>query len=112
MIIVKKSSVIDMLSLMAKALQGKHLDDPRIIYAKATDIEVIPLNKDDRLMVNLDGEYGGDAPMKFHNLKQHLEVIANLDEIPEDAITTSADFKRVEKDFMNGIDDYKDREKK
>ena len=39
MIIVKKSSVIDMLSLMAKALQGKHLDDPRIIYAKATDIE-------------------------------------------------------------------------
>ena len=63
-------------------------------------------------MVNLDGEYGGDAPMHFHNLKQHLEVIANLDEIPEDAITTSADFKRVEKDFMDGIDDYKDREKK
>ena len=86
--------------------------DASLDDGKFTMIEVIPLNKDDRLMVNLDGEYGGDAPMKFHNLKQHLEVIANLDEIPEDAITTSADFKRVEEDFVNGIDDYKDREKK
>lgn len=108
MIIVKKSSVLDMLSLMTKALQGKHLDDPRIIYAKATDIDVTPLNKDDRLMINLDGEYGGDAPMKFHDLKQHIEVVANLDAIPHDAITESADFKRVEKDFVKKLDDIKD----
>ena len=104
--------MIDMLSLMAKALQGKHLDDPRIIYEKATDIEVIPLNKDDRLMVNLDGEYGGDAPMEFHDLKQHIEVVANLDEIPDDAITVSDDFKRVEQDFVKSVDDIKDREEK
>ena len=112
MIIVKKTNMIDMLSLMAKALQGKHLDDPRIIYEKATDIEVIPLNKDDRLMVNLDGEYGGDAPMEFHDLKQHIEVVANLDEIPDDAITVSDDFKRVEQDFVKSVDDIKDREEK
>ena len=112
MIIVKKTNMIDMLSLMAKALQGKHLDDPRIIYEKATDIEVIPLNKDDRLMVNLDGEYGGDAPMKFHDLKQHIEVVANLDEIPDDAITVSDDFKRVEQDFVKSVDDIKDHEEK
>lgn len=104
MIIVKKSSLADMLGLMAKALQGKHLNDPRIVYAKATDIEVTPLNKDDRLMINLDGEYGGDAPMKFHDLKQHIEVVANLDAIPDDAITESADFRRVEKDFVEGVD--------
>ena len=112
MIIVKKTNMIDMLSLMAKALQGKHLDDPRIIYEKATDIEVIPLNKDDRLMVNLDGEYGDDAPMKFHDLKQHIEVVANLDEIPDDAITVSDDFKRVEQDFVKSVDDIKDHEEK
>lgn len=112
MIIVKKSSLIDMMSLMAKALQGKHIGDPGIIYAKATDVEVTPLNKDDRIMINLDGEYGGDAPMKFHDLKQHLEVIANLDEIPDDAITESADFKRVEKDFVEGIDKINGEDKK
>lgn len=105
MIIVKKSSVIDMLGLMTKALQGKHLDDPRIVYAKATDIDITPLNDQDRLMVNLDGEYGGDAPMQFHDLKQHIEVIANLDEIPHDAITDSPDFKRVEEDFVKKVDD-------
>lgn len=112
MIIVKKSNLIDMLSLMAKALQGKHIGDPGIIYAKATDVEITPLSKDDRIMINLDGEYGGDAPMKFHDLKQHLEVIANLDEIPDDAITESPDFKRVEKDFVEGVGKInKDQEK-
>lgn len=107
MIIVKSSSLVDMMSLMAKALQGKHIGDPRIIYAKATDVEVVPQNKGDRMMINLDGEYGGDAPMSFHDLKQHIEVVANLDEIPEDAITESADFQRVEKDFIEGVDKIK-----
>lgn len=111
LIIVKKSSLIDMMSLMAKALQGNHLEAPRIIYAKATDVDLQPLNNADRLMINLDGEYGGDAPMQFHNLKQHLEVVANLDEIPDDAITESEDFKRVEKDFVKGVDEIKDQEK-
>jgi diacylglycerol kinase (ATP) len=36
-------------------------------------------------------------------LKQHIEVVANLDEIPDDAITDSADFQRVEKDFVEGV---------
>lgn len=110
MIIVKESSLAGMMRLMAKALQGKHIGDPGIVYAKASDIDVIPVNQD-RVMINLDGEYGGDAPMHFHNLKQHLEVVANLDEIPEDAITMSPDMKRVEDDFVrkvNNIDDSKD----
>lgn len=111
MIIVKKSSLNDMLRLMAKALQGNHIGDPGIIYAKATDVEITPLNKDDRMMINLDGEYGGDAPMEFHDLKQHIEVIANLDEIPDDAITESPDFKRVEKDFVEGVDQIEDDNK-
>jgi diacylglycerol kinase (ATP) len=111
MIIVKKSSLTDMLRLMAKALQGNHIGDPGIIYAKATDVEITPLNKDDRMMINLDGEYGGDAPMEFHDLKQHIEVIANLDEIPDDAITESPDFKRVEKDFVEGVDQIEDDNK-
>lgn len=103
MIIVKESKLPGLMQLMAKVMQGKHLDDPRIIYAKASEVEITPLDKEDRLMINLDGEYGGDAPMKFRDLKQHLEVIANLDEIPVDAITESADFKRAEKDFGEGV---------
>ena len=61
-------------------------------------------------MINLDGEYGGDAPMHFRNLKQHLEVVANLDEIPDDAITMSPDMKRVEDDFVREVDNIHDDE--
>lgn len=110
MIIVKESKLAGIMQLMAKALQGKHLDDPRILYAKATDVQITPLDNEDRLMINLDGEYGGDAPMKFRDLKQHLEVVANLDEIPDDAITESADFMRAEKDFVDGVNKIKDTE--
>ena len=38
------------------------------------------------MMINLDGEYGGDAPMHFENLHQHIEFYANTDEIKESAI--------------------------
>ncbi|MCG4779156.1 hypothetical protein L0P10_19955, partial [Eggerthella lenta] len=65
MIIVKESSLIGMMRLMAKALQGKHIGDPGIIYAKASEIDIMPVNSEDRVMINLDGEYGGDAPMHF-----------------------------------------------
>ena len=110
MIIVKESKLAGIMQLMAKALQGKHLDDPRILYAKAAEVQITPLDNEDRLMINLDGEYGGDAPMKFRDLKQHLEVVANLDEIPDDAITESADFMRAEKDFVDGVNKIQDSE--
>ena len=35
-------------------------------------------------MINLDGEYGGDAPIVLTNLKNHIEMFANLDEISDD----------------------------
>lgn len=104
MIVVKESSLTGMLQLMAKALRGTHRGDPWIIYTKAKDVEITPLNKEDRLMINLDGEYGGDAPMKFHDMKQHLNVIANVDAIPDDAFTDlSPDMKRAEDDFVRGV---------
>lgn len=38
-------------------------------------------------MINLDGEYGGDAPIELRNLNNHIEFFANTDEISDDAIT-------------------------
>ena len=40
-----------------------------------------------KMMINIDGEYGGDAPMKFKNLKRHIEIFANTQAIPKRAIT-------------------------
>lgn len=87
LIIVKASNLVSILHLMVKALNGNHMNDPRIIYRKSKRVKVNPVN--DRVMVNIDGEYGGDAPMVFKNLHKHIEMFANLDKIPDDAYDLS-----------------------
>ena len=81
MIVVKTASQIEILHLVALLLNGgKHIDHPNILYAKTSKIHARPAN-DSRMMINLDGEYGGDAPVTFVNLHQHIEIIANSDDI-------------------------------
>ena len=57
-------------------------------------------------MINLDGEYGGDAPMQFHDLRQHINVVANVAEIPNEAISSemTPELQRMEKDFIRDVD--------
>ncbi len=45
---------------------------------------ITPLDQD-QLKVNLDGEYGGDAPMVFTDLQQHIEFVANRSGMQEAA---------------------------
>ncbi len=52
---------------------GKHINDRRLIYTKTSFLEVDAPEQVNRLMINLDGEYGGDAPMRFENLHNHIE---------------------------------------
>ena len=61
---------------------GKHINDRRSIYTKTVSFKSRCARCKDRLMINLDGEYGGDAPMIFTNLHNHIEFFANLDQIP------------------------------
>ncbi|KRL96146.1 diacylglycerol kinase [Limosilactobacillus equigenerosi] len=108
LLIVKDSSLAGMLQIMAKALKGTHVDDERVIYVKAKDVLIEPLNEADRLMINLDGEYGGDAPKHFHNLHQHIEVVANVEQIPTNAISSemTPEMKRMEQDFIRDVDNH------
>ncbi|MCT4395646.1 diacylglycerol kinase [Periweissella beninensis] len=93
LLIVKAAGIADLLQIGAEILNGgKHVDDPRVIYKKTKKVIAKPLTND-RLMINLDGEYGGDAPMEFINLKQHIEVVANVDDIPDDALTSHQEKK-------------------
>lgn len=77
LIIVKTASVLELMHLARKLFTDEnHLDSPHVINVK-TDFVNIETTDDSRLMVNLDGEYGGDAPVQFKNIKHHIEVIAN-----------------------------------
>ncbi|KRN29952.1 hypothetical protein IV40_GL000551 [Lactobacillus selangorensis] len=87
LIVVKTANMGDLLQLMARVLNGgRHVNDPRIIYTKTQHLSVKTPSSQEPLKINLDGEYGGDTPVDFVNLRQHIEMYANVDAIPKKAL--------------------------
>lgn len=106
LIIVKPSNVVEMLQLLTMVLNGgKHVDDDRIIYTKTTKLIAKPIQNDEKLMINIDGEYGGDAPMEFTNLKQHIEIFANVKAIPDMQRKMNPDVQEAKDYFVQGVED-------
>lgn len=71
LLILRKGSIADLIKAASQALRGEHINNPQILYTQANRIKV---HTPEKLMINLDGEYGGDAPMEFENLYHHLEL--------------------------------------
>lgn len=83
-LIVKTTKIPEIMTLITEVLNGgRHVDDPNLIYVKSSHVEVESLNADEKVMVNLDGEYGGDAPMVFENFQKHIEIVSNFSEKDE-----------------------------
>ena len=84
MLILKECNVTEFIKLVTLAVRGEHLNSDLIMYKKATRIEIL---SNDGVNLNLDGEYGGDVPAVFQNLKRHVEVFVPIDQIrPEDRV--------------------------
>ncbi len=81
LLVLKKVSLPEFIQLAAMALRGEHLNDDRVIYKKASVVKVTTENE---VHLNLDGEYGGDAPATFENLKRHIEIFVPLADIREE----------------------------
>lgn len=109
LIIVKAANGAELLKLLALVLNGgRHVDDPNIIYVKTR--KLIAKAKDgERMMINLDGEYGGDAPMRFKNLKQHIEFFADVDAIPAKAMP-QVDYGAEGKQLIEEVAEAKDNQ--
>ena len=80
LLILKKCNIADFIRLATLALRGEHLEDPLVIAKKAKQIKV---SADTQVQLNLDGEYGGDAPATFENLYRHIEVFVPINDIRE-----------------------------
>lgn len=78
--ILKECNIADFIRIASLALRGEHLSDERLIYRKANRVEV---TSEEEVHINLDGEYGGDVPAIFQNLKRHIEVFVPLNEMSE-----------------------------
>ncbi|WP_456276901.1 diacylglycerol kinase [Bacillus sp. AK128] len=76
LIILKKANLADFIKIASLALKGDHLSDPHIIYTKANRIKV---SSQEKLQLNLDGEYGGVVPSEFINYYQHLDVFVSME---------------------------------
>lgn len=72
LLILEKISLPEFLRLATAALRGNHLDDDKIIYAQAKRIKVTP---NEKMLLNIDGEYGGELPGEIINLKQHITFL-------------------------------------
>lgn len=78
--ILKKCNVADFVKIVSLASRGEHMKDPHLIYAKAKEIKI---TSDEKVQLNLDGEYGGNVPADFKNLKRHIELFVPIDDIRE-----------------------------
>ncbi|TLS36023.1 diacylglycerol kinase [Pseudalkalibacillus caeni] len=72
LIVLKKTNLAEFIRLATNALRGDHINDPNVLYTKASRIKV---EASDKMQLNLDGEYGGPLPAEFVNLYQHLTMI-------------------------------------
>ncbi|PLR85622.1 diacylglycerol kinase [Bacillus canaveralius] len=78
LLILKKTNLADFIRVATLAIRGEHVNDANVIYTKASHIKV---HSAEKLLLNLDGELGGEAPAEFENLYRHFEVFAPLDQI-------------------------------
>lgn len=86
LIVVKTANLFEVVHLLRLIIDGgKHVTDRRVEYIKTSKITIEPLS-DKRMMINLDGEYGGDAPITLENFKNHITFFADTDLISEDAL--------------------------
>jgi len=96
LIILKKCNIADFVRLASLALRGEHLNDSHVVYKKASRVKVMT---DDVVHINLDGEYGGDTPVEFRNLKAHIEVFASPERIYDESDTDLDDDVEDERRF-------------
>lgn len=78
LLILKKCNIAEFIRVVSLAIRGEHLEDPLVISTKAENIKITSTEK---VLLNLDGEYGGLLPAEFHNLYRHIEMFAPLDKL-------------------------------
>ncbi|MUV38608.1 Diacylglycerol kinase (ATP) [Lentibacillus sp. JNUCC-1] len=70
LIILKEANLAEFIRIATLALRGAHLEDKHVIYTQAKHIKV---DTEEKMQLNIDGEYGGLLPGEFINLQEHIE---------------------------------------
>ncbi|MGV3275258.1 diacylglycerol kinase [Staphylococcus sp. 11261D007BR] len=73
LLIVEKANIAELGHIMTLASRGEHIKHPKVHYYKAQSINISSYTD---MPLNVDGEYGGQLPANFYNLKRHIEVFS------------------------------------
>lgn len=71
-IILRKTTLPEFIRIATHVIKGDHIKDPDVIYFQTKKIRAVSSTK---VMLNLDGELGGELPMNFSVLPKHIQVI-------------------------------------
>lgn len=65
-IIVKKVNLVEFICLVILVFWGDYIKEFNVIYVK---FEKVIVNLEDKMLINFDGEFGGEMLMEFCNLR-------------------------------------------
>ncbi|MDX8046820.1 diacylglycerol kinase [Gracilibacillus sp. S3-1-1] len=74
LLILRKTNLAEFVRITSAATKGAHLVDKNIFYTRANRIKV---HTEEKMQLNIDGEYGGLLPGEFENLHQHIEFFVS-----------------------------------
>ena len=110
LIIVKTTNFAEMLRLITLLMNdGKHIHHPKVLYKKTSFVKAETQNNQE-LMINIDGEYGGDAPAEFSMYQQHLEIVTDLDRMQLSINTRDLMAEEKEEEFKKHVEQLGDDE--
>lgn len=77
LVIIKPSNLLELLELLRLIYRDRSkINHDSLIYKKTSWVKIDSLS-DKVMRINLDGEYGGDAPAHFENIQQHIQIVAD-----------------------------------
>lgn len=70
LLVLKKANIAELIRALSLVVRGGHLTDKNVFYAQAKHIHIYT---EEKMELNVDGEYGGLLPGEFVNLTRHIE---------------------------------------
>src|SRR5699024_4368122 len=92
LLILKKTNLAEFLRVASAGIRGTHLEDDNLLYTQAKRIKVTPKEK---MLLNIDGEYGGELQGEIINLQQHIEFYVSNEFLTKE-LTIKEDLLRLE----------------
>lgn len=102
-IIFKKCNFIDFTNLFFNVLQGKHINDPNVLYFQTDELTI---DCDENIATDFDGEKGIDFPLKIKSLPQRIKILTRINnegESHKEKVFSYYDVKKVFKGVSKGL---------